>query len=98
MKPLESFLGGTIDGVRVRRIVAELDDGRVVTIGAEPSLTPTQRRILDVLRASPVPLTRKQLTARLRYANAQGRFGVEVSRLVRSGSVRKVLGNLSTTR
>lgn len=95
--------GATRFGSPVERVVMHLADGRRVSVDlprGPPAadadrLTRTQRQILQVLRDSPAPLTRKAVAARLSRPTAQGRFGQEIRALLDAGHLYESGGELT---
>jgi hypothetical protein len=85
--------GATLDGCRVRRAVFELEDGRRVAADLPSQgtmtcdLSESQSRTLGTLRGSELPLTRKVLATRLRFASPGGRFGQDIKTLVEKGLI-----------
>ena len=78
------------------RVVVELDTGetirtahrrRVPPSPPEQQLTPLQRRIVDALAASAVPLKRLALAKLLGRNDVHGSFGQSVAQLVKSGVI-----------
>ena len=96
-------LGATFLGRGVQRVTLIFDggettlelpdsDGGELTASQAPS---TRRRIVEVLRSSPVPLSRKQLAGHLKLKSARGRFAQEVSGLVETSQIHEDEGMLT---
>ena len=87
--------GATWFGTPVRVLWVELADGRKQKLEPpiDPAavvdvvLTPLQRRIVDVLRASPKGMKRVSVAVRLGLTDARGKFGQQFARLVQVGRV-----------
>ena len=78
------------------RVVVELDTGETLRTThrrsiplapPEQQLTPLQRRIVDALAASAVPLKRLALAKLLGRNDVHGSFGQSVAQLVKSGVI-----------
>jgi hypothetical protein len=89
-------------GRPVVRLVMVLEDGREIAADlptAGPAeltgLTPTQRRIVQVLRVSPMPLTRKAVANRLGRSDATGKTGTDIRELVHLGYIFEAGGELT---
>lgn len=92
-------LGGVFRGFQVAAVYIRTADGRTQKCelperSAQPSmpaeeepLRPTARKILDTLRASTVPLTRKAVAARLGRETTNGKFGSEIRELHSRGLI-----------
>jgi hypothetical protein len=53
----------------------------------DEDLTPTERKIMDVLRASPVPMIRKNVAKAMNRKSALGKFATYFQKLVALGHV-----------
>ena len=95
--------GAVFRGRPVSRVKIFMNDGRLLCFDLpnpgdhadDADLSEPQKRIMRVLRASPVPLTRKELSKRLRLANEKGRFAVDVADLVGEGKLIETGGKVS---
>jgi hypothetical protein len=87
---LDSVLvaGAVVGGVRVVRIVCELENGGRFELATPPppsaktaELSDAEQAIIDVLRDSGRPMTRKQIARELGLDSERGAFGQRVSAL-----------------
>lgn len=79
------------------RVVVELDTGETLRTGhkrcapvpltAPPELKPQQRRIVETLRASAVPMKRSAVARAMGLKDERGGFGVNVSSLLDTGVI-----------
>ena len=94
--------GMIFHGRTVRRFVIEWDGGRLETAlptpGPVPARSSLHHRVVEVLRASDIPLTRKQLAARLGRKGIAGRFSSAVRESISRGEVFEQGGDLADTR
>jgi hypothetical protein len=82
--------GAVYDGRPVRRVVIEWEGGRFesdLPATTEEALSGQRLKILEALRASNSPMTRKALAAALGKPDAKGRFGLEVSAMADTGLI-----------
>lgn len=79
------------------RVVVELGTGETLRTGhrrcapvaatSPPELKPQQRRIVETLRASPVPMKRGAVARAMGLKDERGGFGVNVSSLLDTGII-----------
>jgi hypothetical protein len=77
--------GAVYDGRPVRRVVIEWEGGRFesdLPATTEEAESGRKLLILETLKASDSPMTRKALATALGLSSTKGRFGLEVSRMV----------------
>jgi hypothetical protein len=93
--------GATVGGVRVVRMVCELESGGRFEL-ATPVITTTtselserEQAIVDTLRDSDMPLTRRQIARMLHLESERGAFGQAVSRLRDTGVIFEQSGEYS---
>lgn len=90
--------GAVYDGHTVRRVVIEWDTGELraaLPSSSQSEDDETTARILDALRTSAGPLTRKALATALGLKTPKGRFGQVVSALADTGRLIEKDGYLS---
>ena len=78
-------------GVPVAELRIVLEDGRVIKLAlplkakqSDTRLTPTERKIMDVLAKSPEPMTRLAVAFACNRENSNGSFGTMIRRLMQS--------------
>lgn len=84
--------GAVYCGADVASVRIVLTDGREVRLELPSrksiaALQPTPRRILDVLRESETPMTRKAVAKAIDLESATGRFGSHVAKMIEDGLV-----------
>lgn len=88
--------GATFHGVGVESVLLRLTDGRRVRFdlptaaeaAGDADLSPTQQRILAVLRASPVPMKRSAVASKLhRKGGVRGKLGEDFRFLLRNDKI-----------
>lgn len=95
--------GATRFGCAVARIVLVFHDGRKVSMDLPPieadepeeiAMTPTQQRIVQVLRSSPKPMKRLSVAKAIGRDGIGGKFSNYVNDLVSRGVIQEYAGEL----